>query len=112
MLSPPKPTISLSVEQACPDAIVFVDGDIDPSNAETLESVLGSLIDDGAERIVINLHGVAFIDSSCLRVFVSAANRLGDSGNRCLRIVQTNERVRRVFDATGLTHYFRIDHSA
>ena len=86
-------------------------GEIDLLNASELESVLGGLVRDGVERVVLDFDGVDSIDSSGLRAIVSTANGLS-TGTRCVRVIRPRESIRSLFDATGLTHLFRIDHPA
>lgn len=92
-------------------ATVRVTGEIDFASAHELDAVLTSVIDEGVDELVLEFAGVSFVDSSGLRVLVAAAHRLGVVGGpRALRIVGPTDAVHRVFDATGLTHFFRIDH--
>lgn len=54
-------------------AVVTVEGEIDLGNAEEFETALRSPDCESAERIVIDLTRVPFMDSSGLRVLLMAA---------------------------------------
>jgi anti-anti-sigma factor len=89
---------------------LHVVGEIDAASVGELELQLAEVLEDGVDELVLDFHGVTFLDSSGLRLLVDTANGLG-SGVRCtVRIVGATSAVRRVFDAAGLTHVFRIDH--
>ena len=61
-------------------ATVVVGGEIDSHSAPRLEETLVSLVEGGATRVVLDLGGVGFIDSSGLRVLIATRKRLGGGG--------------------------------
>ena len=79
------------------DASVRLVGELDISTANALEDLLTILGGPGGpERIVIDLSGLRFMDSTGLRLLVTADLRLGDDG-RQLRLIRGPEPVHRVF---------------
>ena len=79
------------------DASVRLVGELDISTANALEDLLAILGGPGGpERIVIDLSGLRFMDSTGLRLLVAADLRLGDDG-RQLRLIRGPEPVHRVF---------------
>ena len=79
---------------------VKLSGDLDLSTAKRAEQAI-----EEAERsgrpVVIDLRGLSFMDSTGLRVIVSADKRAKRAGKRAV-IVQGPSAVRRVFEITRL----------
>ena len=84
--------------------VVRVTGDIDLSTAPGLRDALTR---SGAEHMVVDLRGVAFLDSTGLGVLVGALKRLRRSGGS-LKIVTSGGRVRRLFELTNLSRAFDL----
>ncbi len=84
-------------------AVVRVSGEIDVSTAPDLRDALNR---PGTDHVVVDLRGVAFIDSTGLGVLVGALKRLQKRGGS-LRIVTDRGRVRRLFEITKLTTAFK-----
>ena len=110
MLAPPKSSAVCTIEHAGSDAIVRLSGDVNSLYAEELGCILADLVHGGVERLMLDFDAVELIDASGLRTLVSTANQLGNAGGRHVRVIRPSDRVRSVFDATGLTHFFHIDH--
>src|SRR3954467_4723082 len=100
-------SISIDVEDRQGWAIVTVKGEIDIRTAPELRDVLAGLLDKGAERLVVDLEGVEFLDSTALSVMVGAHKRLVRKGEG-LDLVCTREPILRVLNVTGLSRVFRI----
>lgn len=79
---------------------------LDASKAPTFKERIGSLIDQGASRLVLDLRDVDFIDSSGLGMIVSCLKRLGPTGN--LAIAGANGPVRRLFTLTRMDRVFSM----
>ena len=92
-------TITCEVRPGTP-AVVAIAGDIDPHTAPTLREELEAV--DGP--VVLDLSGVAFVDSSGLRVLLEANTRRSDSGGIAIR--NPSDVVRRVLDLSGLSDVF------
>ena len=87
--------------------IVAASGEIDVATAPLLRDRLAELVDAGSRRIVVDLEDVDFIDSTGLGVLVGGVRRArSDDGD--LRLVCTNSRLLKVFEATGLHEVFTI----
>jgi anti-anti-sigma factor len=94
--------LDLAVDAVAPGgtAIVAASGDLDLSTAPDLErSLLG--VQSDARRVVLDLRGVSFMDSSGLRVILAADARARASGGRFV-IVRGPPGVHRVFELTLL----------
>lgn len=79
--------------------VVSPSGALDVAGAPALHTLLQRALDDGAARIVLDLSGVDFIDSTALRVLVSVHKRLSATG---FAVVCPHARIRRIFDLTAL----------
>jgi anti-sigma B factor antagonist len=72
-------------------------GELDISTADALEQLLSELgAPGGPDRILVDLSGLRFMDSTGLRLLVTADLRLREDG-RELRLVPGPEPVHRVF---------------
>ncbi len=99
--------LTVEVQDGDPPTIVLV-GEVDPHTAPQLESALGELIDGGASTVRIDAAGLAFIDSSGLRVLVDAHRRLG-SEPTVLVLAQVSPTFRRLLEVTGLDERVTIE---
>ena len=87
--------------------VVAASGEIDVATAPALRTRLNELVEAGATHLVVDLEDVDFIDSTGLGVLVGGVRRArGEDGD--LRLVCTNSRLLKVFEATGLHEIFTI----
>jgi anti-anti-sigma factor len=82
-------------------------GEFDLSSAGQIEEVLKDLEEGRPPLLVLDLRELTFMDSTGLRVMVSADARARDDSRR-LVIVQGPEPVHRVFRITGLDDHLDI----
>jgi anti-anti-sigma factor len=82
-------------------------GEFDLSSASLIEDVLKEIEQNRPEVLVLDLRELTFMDSTGLRVMVSADARARDDSRR-LAIVQGPEAVHRVFRITGLDDHLEI----
>jgi anti-anti-sigma factor len=82
-------------------ALVSLSGDLDLSTAKRAEQEIEAAERAAPATLVVDLRGLTFMDSTGLRVVVSAAKRAGRA-NRRLVIIQGPAAVRRVFEITRL----------
>jgi anti-sigma B factor antagonist len=87
---------------------VSLTGEVDPHTAPQLESALDTLIDGGATAVRIDAAGLAFIDSSGLRVLVDAHRRLGGEA-QVLVLSQVSPTFRRLLEVTGLDEHVTVE---
>jgi len=76
-------------------------GELDIATAELLEQELRAAEDSDAARIVLDLSGLAFMDSTGLRVVLDANERCGGEADR-LRVIAGSPAVERLLDIVGL----------
>lgn len=81
--------------------LIEVNGDIDLFQSRELRETVSGYIAVGKNKIVINLSGVAYIDSSGLGVLISARTQLKKAGGD-LKIAEITDSVRNVVTLTKL----------
>src|SRR3954452_6762201 len=87
--------------------VVAVRGEIDIFTAPEFKERISSAIDDGRDRVVVDLGGTTFIDSSSLGVLISAHRRLSGRDGR-LVIACDVPSVLNTFKITGLDGVLEI----
>ena len=81
--------------------VVHVFGELDVATSPTLREQLIRLVGEGRSRLVLDLEGVDFLDSTGLGTIVSALKRVRTHDGD-LRLVCTQTRISRLFEITGL----------
>jgi anti-sigma B factor antagonist len=82
-------------------AIVSVAGDLDVHSAPVLQAEVAPLSRREGGRLVVDLSGVEFIDSTGLGVLVGTLKHVREAAGS-LDVVVSAPRVRKVFTLTGL----------
>ena len=80
---------------------IALSGDLDVSTAPSVEERLVELEDGGAERVILDLRGLGFIDSTGLSLLINADRRARRAGRR-VTIVSGTGAPRRILETTGL----------
>jgi anti-sigma B factor antagonist len=101
--------VDLGVEVSKQDgsAVLTVTGEIDVATAPRLREHVVKLVGEGETRIVVDMEGVEFIDSTGLGALVGALKRIRTQGGE-LAIVCSRPRLLKVFEITGLVRVFEI----
>ncbi len=102
-------SVDLGVEVMKQDgaAVLRVTGEIDVATAPRLREHVVTLVAEGETRLVVDLEGVDFIDSTGLGALVGALKRVRTHGGE-LAIVCTRSRLLKVFEITGLGRVFEV----
>ena len=87
--------------------VVEAAGELDLYTAPRLRELLLALDAEGRHRLVVDLEGLSFIDSTGLGVLVGGLSRTREAGGD-LALVCASERVLRPFQITGLTEVFAV----
>jgi anti-sigma B factor antagonist len=88
-------------------AIMAVDGEIHVSTAPEFSELLNDAVQQGRTRLVLDLTGVTFIDSTGLSVLLTALRRVARADGR-MALVCSNPTVLRLFEITHLDSTFDI----
>src|ERR671938_160138 len=99
--------LGLDVTERDGYTVLAVRGEVDVYTAPRFRERLIELVSEGKHRIVIDLEGVDFLDSTGLGVLVGGLKRLR-SHDGDLTLVCTQNRILKVFEITGLTKVFAI----
>jgi anti-anti-sigma factor len=92
------PPLTLDTQQEGPTAVIALTGELDLAGAAALEQEVAAL---QAGTVVLDLRGLAFMDSSGLRAIVTASHRVQAAGRR-FALVPGAAQVMRVFDITRM----------
>ncbi|HKC22130.1 MAG TPA: STAS domain-containing protein [Gaiellaceae bacterium] len=90
--------------------VVAAGGELDLFTSERLREKLADVLELGGRRILVDLTGVSFMDSTALGVLVGAGKELQASGGQMV-LVADDPRVKRVIEITGLARVFRVEAS-
>jgi anti-sigma B factor antagonist len=88
-------------------ATVAVQGELDFGTVRLFSARLAEVVDRKPKRLVIDMAGVRFLDSSGLHAFVRVRKNLPEHCPVVLRALQCQ--VRQVFDITGLSTVFTFE---
>jgi anti-sigma B factor antagonist len=99
--------LGLDVTERNGYSILAVHGEVDVYTAPRFRERLIELVSAGKHRVVVDLDGVDFLDSTGLGVLVGGLKRLR-SNDGDLALVCTQGRILKVFEVTGLTKVFEI----
>lgn len=90
--------------------MVATTGEIDLHTAPRLQADLAELIQDGSARLIVDLSGVEFCDSTGVNVLLAAMRRAHEQGGS-LSLVSPQAAVRKVLGITGLDSVFPVRES-
>jgi anti-sigma B factor antagonist len=82
---------------------VAVSGEIDLSTADELDAAIREAEKTETDRVVVDLSGLSFVDSTGLGVLLEAIKRNRSDGNRLSFVPSKHEAVTRLLALTGTT---------
>jgi anti-sigma B factor antagonist len=90
-----------------PDGIFRLDGEVDLHRAPEIRAALAVLLAQKTPRLVIDMTGVSYIDSSGLALLIETLQRVVDYGGT-FALFGLRESVRAIFHVACLDQVFRI----
>ena len=103
--------LGLDVTKQGDHSVIAVKGEVDVYTAPRLREQLIELVNDGNNKIIVDLEGVEFLDSTGLGVLVGGLKRVRNDESGDLTLVCTQTRILKIFEITGLTKVFSIYNS-
>lgn len=100
-------TIHVNTVPAEGHTLVEVAGEIDLESSDALREQLSELFDGGHHRLILDMQGVTFLDSSGLRALIDCLER-AQRQDGFLRLAGMREHVVKVFQITRMTTVFPI----
>src|SRR5919109_5024628 len=88
-------------------AVVTASGELDLYTAPQLQTALAALLREHVDRVVVDLSGIEFCDSTGMNVLLSAMKRLKERGGT-LELAAPRPAVRRILEVTGLDTVFTV----
>ena len=96
--------LMIEVEDEGGDTVFVLRGELDPHTAPSLRTEIDRVFESGRANLVLDLSGLSFIDSSGLRVIISAHKDAAErDGYLVLR--SPSQTTRRLLDITGLLEH-------
>ena len=87
--------------------IIDIKGRFTAVESPEFKAYINKLLEKGKKRIIVNLGGVSFIDSSGIGALVGALTTLRkQEGN--LKILNLNDQIEKIFQITRLNKFFDI----
>lgn len=90
-----------------PIQIILMIGRLDSSSARDAETKVKGVIDQGADRLLIDMSALDYISSAGLRVILVAAKSMQKSGG-AMAICGMSPSVREVFEMTGFLKILKV----
>jgi anti-sigma B factor antagonist len=97
----PSPSFACRIHADGDTAIVAPCGELDIDTVPILDGDLAAVRDLGFRKLVVDLRGLTFIDSSGIQLFVRWSMAAARDG-RAFRLIPGSDRVQLVFRITGL----------
>ena len=87
--------------------VVTLSGDIDITRAFELRQLEKRLVEP--ESVIFDVSKVDFVDSTFLRFLMDVKRHTNKNQRSSIKIVGVSDRVRRIFEVTGLTKMFELE---
>ncbi|HEX6967920.1 MAG TPA: STAS domain-containing protein [Micromonosporaceae bacterium] len=100
-------SLTVHTEQHGEVVVVSVAGELDMATAPQLQDRISDLLDRGHDRIVFDLDGLSFCDSTGLSVLIRAKNSCDENDGQ-VRLAAPQRTVLRVLQVSGLTEVLEI----
>lgn len=105
--------MNLKVETSHPSdgvALIKLGGEADVYTSPRIKQEIVDLLNNGTHKLVVDLTGVEYLDSTGLGVLIGGLKRAREREGD-LKLVCDNTRILRIFEITGLTKIFDIHRS-
>ncbi|SES36233.1 STAS domain-containing protein [Salipaludibacillus aurantiacus] len=100
--------LEINVTETDNQNVAYLSGEVDVYTASKLKETLTPLAEQSDKNLIVDLSGVDYIDSTGLGIFIGTLKTTEKTGNT-LMLTGLNERVRRLFEITGLNEVIDIE---
>jgi anti-sigma B factor antagonist len=100
-------SLLIDVSREADRVVLRLDGELDLASVPLLESEVESATLDDPARIVLDLRGLEFIDSTGLRAILLQDKRSTERG-QTFALVRGSEQVQRLMRMTGVDEHLKI----
>lgn len=100
-------TLAIEVKRDASTVEARLVGDVDLGNSPRLRSALLDIVAAKPRRVILDLSGVTYMDSSGMGTLVEFRRKVDPKGD-VLVLAGLQPRVRSVMEITKLDHFFRI----
>lgn len=87
--------------------VLALEGEIDLHVSPAIAASLSNMIEKKPKKLVVDLSGVTYVDSSGLAVLIEAMQKVGEQGSE-FALSGLQESVRTIFEIARLDQVFRI----
>jgi anti-sigma B factor antagonist len=91
--------------------VITVEGQLIVANRQELKEMIGTALEAGDRKFVLDFGPTSYIDSSGLGALVSISKKVRETGGE-LRLAALNDDLRSLFELTKLDTLFSISDSA
>jgi anti-sigma B factor antagonist len=91
-------------------AVIALSGEVDVYTSPRVKQEIVDLLNGGTHKLVVDLTGVEYLDSTGLGVLIGGLKRARERDGD-LKLICDNLRILRIFEITGLTKIFDIHRS-
>lgn len=99
--------LEISTERTAGTIVISVQGEVDLANSSELQEALVDALDERPSRVVVDLRGVMYLDSTGLGVLLRQHQRALEADVELI-LVKGPAQVQRVFELTGLAHRLNL----
>ena len=95
-------TATLRIRGGAPVVVASMTGEIDLANADTGEERIVAGVPNEADRVILDLSGVTYLDSAGVRLILGVNERLHLRRQELRLVVPTNAPIQRLIEITRL----------
>jgi anti-sigma B factor antagonist len=96
--------LTVEVASQGDEVVLVLVGELDPHTAPILRACVDDTVTESTSSLVLDVAGLQFIDSSGLRVIISAHKVMDEKGGRLVLRAPTDN-TRRLLEITGLADH-------
>jgi len=82
--------------------VIKISGNLDTNTSPEAESTINNLINEGKDKMIVDLSETGFVSSAGLRVFLSTAKQVTAKGG-AVKFCGANEVVQEILDISGFS---------